>query len=720
MDQLLYQAVQLHQSGQLAEAERLYLQLQARMPADYRLLHLLALLRFQQGRHHEALQYGDAALKLQPAAAETISNRALSLQALGRSAEALAAFDRALALAPGHVQSWSNRGGALMALGRLAEALASFERAIALKPDFVPAWNNRGQALRATGRLEEAVASFDRAVALDPRYVEGFNERGLTLRELKQRDRALADFSHVVALDPNHAPGFNNRGATLWDMDRIDEAKADFDRAIALKPDFTEALDNRAQMMWARRGALAAAIADMESLVRHDPGAKFALGNLMHLKMYAGDWRDFETDKARLDEGMRAGRLVTEPFVYQGISQSPADLAACSRLYAAAQYPARPAQAPAVHSHERIRIGYVCGEFRRQATTYLAAGLFEHHDKSRFTITAFDNGASDGSDMRARLEAAFDKFVNISALSAADAARAVAAEGIDILVNLNGYFGKMRMDLFARRPAPVQVNYLGFPATLGADYIDYIVADRQVIPENEARFYAEKVAWLPHSYQPNDDKRAMGEQTTRAAHGLPEQAFVFCHFNYGWKLTPASFAGWMRILAQVPQSLLWLLESNDLFADNLRGAARSHGIDPARLVFAPQVTMEDHLARLRLGDLFLDSLPYGAHTTASDALWAGLPLVTQRGATFPGRVSASLLTAIGLPELITETQNDFEGLAVALANDPARLEALRQTLAANRATHPLFDTALYTRHLEAAYLRMQQQRGAPQSFAVPA
>jgi predicted O-linked N-acetylglucosamine transferase (SPINDLY family) len=404
------------------------------------------------------------------------------------------------------------------------------------------------------------------------------------------------------------------------------------------------------------------------------------------------------------------------------VSASPADLQSCSRIFAASLFPALESLPAVPRSHDRIRIGYVSGEFREQATAYLMAGLYELHDKSRFEIIALDNGGGDGSPMRRRLEAAFDRVLYINQMSDAEAAAAIQPAEIDILVNLNGYFGAPRMGVFARRPAPIQVNYLGFPATLGAPYIDYIIGDPVVIPDGEQRFYDEQVVWLPDSYQVNDSKRAIAPQIpSRSALGLPEDAFVFCNFNQSYKLTPDIFACWMRLLKQLDGSVLWLLTARLPFETNLAGQARSHGVDPGRIRFAASLPQEQHLARLKQADLFLDSLPYNAHTTASDALWAGLPLVTCRGTSFPGRVAASLLKAAGLPELVTENLQDYEKLALALARDKNRLSVLKQKLANNRLTCPLFDTGRFARNLESAYITMWQtwQKGeAPRGFAV--
>jgi predicted O-linked N-acetylglucosamine transferase (SPINDLY family) len=398
-------------------------------------------------------------------------------------------------------------------------------------------------------------------------------------------------------------------------------------------------------------------------------------------------------------------------------------LQACARIHAQDLYP----EVPNTPRHDpasrrvrgKIRLGYLSGEFRDQATAILMAGLYEQHDRERFEIIAVDNGSADASAMTQRLKAAFDGWIDIGGDRDADAAAKIRAAGIDILVNLNGYFGKHRMAVFAHRPAPLQVNYLGFPGTLGAPYMDYIIADATVIPEGEQRFYDEKVVTLPGCYQANDNKgRPTAPSPTRSEAGLPERGFVFCNFNQSYKLTPETFAGWMRILKQVDGSVLWLLQDTAPFAENILRHAGDHGVAPERILFAPNLPPAQHLARMKLADLFLDGLPYNAHTTGSDALWAGLPLLTRRGTAFAGRVAASLLTAAGLPELVTQSAEAYESLAVTLATDPAALGALKARLSHDC---PLFDTGLFRRNIEAAYLRMWETWLAgekAESFAV--
>ena len=367
-------------------------------------------------------------------------------------------------------------------------------------------------------------------------------------------------------------------------------------------------------------------------------------------------------------------------------------------------------------------VAYVSGELREQATSYLAAGLFECHDRNKFEILALSTGINDGSPMRRRLEAAFDSIVDVQLESDRTVAELIRRREVDILVNLNGFFGVERTGIFALRPCPIQVNYLGYPGTMGADYIDYVIADKFVIPMDKHEHYAEKVVYLPETYQVNDRKRRVSDRpVTRAEFGLPELGFVFCCFNNSHKLTPSMFAIWMRLLSQIDGSVLWLLEANDAVNTALKRAAEERGVSGTRIMFAPFADLAEHLARQRLADLFLDTLPHNAHTTASDALWVGLPVLICMGSTFAGRVAGSLLHSAGVPDLITHSLEEYEAVALRLAREPALLRTLKARLARNRDTCPLFDTARFTRHIEAAYMDMwqRQQSGKPPvSFVV--
>ena len=679
----LSEAIALHQRGQLDAAAARYAAVLAAAPAHFAAMHLLGVVRHQQGRDRESVDLIGAALRIEPNDAAAHANLGLALRQLGRIDEALACHDRALALKPDYAQAHNNRGNALRDLGRHAEALASYDRALALLPDYANALKNRGDTLLDLNRPAEALASYDRALALRPDDAGMGNDRGIALGELGRHAEAVAAFDGVLARNPDYAEARANRANALLDLKRYEEAAGCF-----------------------------------ATLVERAPHYPFARGQLLHSRMLCCDWTGFDELAAAVRDDVRAGRQSAEPFGWQGVSDSPADLRRCAEIFAAAHFPA--AAAPLWrgerYAHERIRVGYLSGEFRQQATSILMAGVFEAHDRDRFELVAFDNGWDDGSAIRARLAGAFDQIVDIGRQSDLDAATLIRRREIDILVNLNGYFGRGRQGVFARRPCPVQVNYLGFPGTLGADYIDYLIADVHVIPPGEEAFYTERVVRLPDCYQANDRRRPIAEVTpTRAEAGLPETGFVFCCFNNNYKIVPAVFALWMRLLARVEGSVLWLFEDNPAAARNLRREAARHGIAPERLVFAPRLPPDSHLARHRLADLFVDTLPYNAHTTASDALWAGLPVLTCMGSAFPGRVAGSLLRAAGLPELVTASLAEYEALALRLATTPSLLADYRARLAAQRASCPLFDTDRFRRHIEAAYVEMvaRQRRGEP-------
>ena len=725
-------------------------------PKDAPILYGLGLSLEAIGKFEEAIAHYDRALELAPRLPDGWDTRGNALHALKRDGEALASYDKALSINPTSARTHYNRGIALAAMKRHEEAIASYDHALGADPKMSVAWTNRGSSLIALRRLPEAIKSFDAALAIDEDSVTAltgkaaaFHYRGdyqhslsicaqalarqpkathpllvkaQNLYAMAQNAQALAAFDAVLAIQPDDADAWNGRGAVLHTLGRYDDALASFERALTARPDFPDALNSHALLLKVHRGDYGIALTELKRSLALDPAQPFIPGELLHLKMQAGDWSSLAEEKTRLDEGVRAGLPIVRPFIYQAVSDNPADLQKCARIFSGRLFADRGRSVFEVRSHKKIRLGYVSGEFKEHATADLMAGLYERHDRDRFEVIAIDNTGPNDSPMRKRLEAAFDQMLDISQLGDEESSQLIRSQEIDILINLNGYFGAPRTALFAQRSAPIQVNYLGFPGTLGAAFMDYIIADRIVIPEQDKVFYDEKVVWLPHSYQANDDRRAVPALApTRADAGLPENAFIFCSFNQSYKLTPDTFASWMRILKATPGSVLWLLDGLAPLADNLRPAAEQLGVSGHRILFAPFVAAEKHRERLACANLFLDSLPCNAHTTASDALWAGLPLLTCRGSSFSGRVAASLLQAIGLPELITETSEQFESLAIRLAKASDELNALRMKLRANRLDAPLFNTDLFRTQIEAAYTRMWDRFAnglPPDHFAV--
>lgn len=618
---------------------------------------------------------------------------------------ALAAWPDKLARGAGW---WFRHGRALRMLGRHEEALRSLGSALALDNGHVDAREALGNSLFTLGEHAHALAAYDRVLAREPARIDSLYNRGLALLRLHRPAEALVAFEALLQFTPDDAAAHVGRGNALLDLRRLKAADRAYRDALRLRPDDPEALHNLGVVLQELRLPDQAAAA-FEQVVRLAPGYLQVDGKLLHARMQACDWHDQGALLARVEAGLAQGEPLIDPFVYQGVSQRPDLQHACARLAAARH--AQPAERRlggdrCPRPGQRLRVGYVSGEFRQQATSVLMAELFECHDRQHVELIAFDNGWDDGSALRRRVLGAFDQVVGIANLPDLDAARAVREREVDILVDLNGYFGLARPGLFGWRPSPIQVNYLGFPGTTGAAWMDYILADRWVIPPGDERHYTEQVVRLPGCYQPNDSqRRAPPCRLTRSDAGLPEDGLVFCCFNNTYKVTPAVFAVWMSLLRQLAGSVLWLLGDNRAAEDNLRRSAVAHGVSPQRLVFAPRTELPEHLARHALADLFLDTLPCNAHTTASDALCAGLPLLTCTGATFSGRVASSLLHAIGLEELIVADLAAYERLALRLATHPRELAALRARLAA-ASDASLFGSRELSRHLETAFQRM--------------
>ncbi|BAI71349.1 hypothetical protein AZL_007110 [Azospirillum sp. B510] len=653
-----------------------------------------------------------------PQSAEHWYNLACVLEAGGRAAEAAGAARIAVALDPAEAANWLALGNAAQAAERREEAWRetawrAAAAAVRLAPSDPAARNNLANALRSLGRLRDAVVEYRAALALQPDFPVAEINLALALSILREAEGALAVLRGLTARQPANDEAWRRMGRVLVDAVRPDLAVAALRNAIVLLPGDPE---SHADL------AMAAAMCDWSGqsaeacrrVLRLAPGHAAALGQLFRQQRALCDWRGLDGLEALLLRRAREGAEGVSPFDLLSCDSSLADqMAVAARWAAAKSRDAVPVNMPAAipsaaaSADRRLRVGYLSSDFREHAMGHLMVDALETHDRSRFAVTAYSTGIDDGSALRRRFERSLERFVDLRRHSDADAAAVIAADGVDILVDLTGFTTFSRTAILAARPAPVQVNWLGYPGTLGASFVDYILADPTVILPGEERFFTERVVRLPDCYQPNDRRRVIADATpSRAACGLPEDGFVFCCFNSTHKLTPALLDGWARILAAVPDSLLWLYAGNPQAADNLRREGEARGNDPRRLVFAAPLPHAEHLARHRLADLFLDTLPYNAHTTASDALWAGLPVLTRRGTTFAGRVAASLLRAAGLPELIVEDQQAYEAAAISLARSPGRLRDLRHRLARALPTCPLFDTPRFTRHLEAAYRAM--------------
>jgi protein O-GlcNAc transferase len=674
-------------------------------------------------RHDAALETIDDLIAKFPTLAEAWLGRSNVLFSVARYSEALSSAERALALKPDFADAWQARGNALHELKRHNEALVAFDKAVALHPDFTGAWHGRGNALYELKLHDEALVAYDKALALAPDLTEAWLGRGYALIELRRNREALSAFDRAEAYMPNLVEAWLGRGSAFYALNRYGEALAAYSKALTLKPNLPEALRNCGNA-YVQLKELDKALRAYDRALAIKPDFKLTKGGRLHVKLQLSDWTNLNAEISDVIASVRAHETPIAPFEFLAVSSSPADQLLCAKQNIADYRSFPAASRRETYAHERLRIGYFSADLRNHPVGQLAVGLFEAHDKSHFETIALSFGPDDGSDLRRRIKSAVEHFIDAENMSDADLAALIRRREINMLIDLTGFTMHSRFSVLARRAAPIQVNFLGYSGTMGADCVDYIIADRTVIPEDHFRFYSEQVVWLPDTFQPNDSKRSITERKpSRSECGLPESGFIFCCFNNTYKITPEVFAVWMRLLARTEGSVLWLAETNSTATQNLRREAKARGISPERLIFAPKMPLAaDHLARHRQADLFLDTLPYNAHTTASDALWAGLPVLTYLGETFAGRVAASLLKAIGVPELITTSLEDYEALALRLARDPALLGTIKDKLLRNRDTSPLFDTARFTRHLEAAYSTMwhRYQSGGepPRAFAV--
>lgn len=680
----LTRALELQRQGRLTEAQRLCEEVLKIKPRNFFALHWSGMIAAQTGDLPRAIELIGRAVESHPqhvAAHEAHDHLGRAWLGLRQWDAALASFDRAIRSKGDYAQAHFDRGNVLCQLRRWREALASYDAAVAIQSGHAASYAGRANVLRELNDLEAALESCDRALALDARCAEAYATRGNVLHQLFRPEEALAMHDQAVAHRPDFAAAYANRGNVLNTLQRYREAVESYDRAIALgfEP------------------------ARLQSL-------------RLHSRIRICDWSDLDADVARLIDGIERGQAAANPFVVLSVSGSAELQLKAARLWLRCEVPARGAQAPSLAVHDRIRVGYFSADFHDHATTYLARELFESHDRDRFEVSAFSFGPESSHPMRQGLKRSFEHFLDCRTRTDEDIVRLARGMEIDIAVDLKGFTEGARPGIFALRAAPLQVSFLGYPGTSGADYMDYLVADHTLIPEEFHRHYTEKIIYLPQSYQVNDSKRFISPRPfTRQQLGLPSAGFVFCSFNASYKVQPALFDRWMRILNRVPGSVLWLLGDPPDVVTNLRREASARGVVPNRLVFAPRVPLCEHLARHRMADLFLDTLPCNAHTTASDALWAGLPLLTVTDEAFASRVAASLLRSVSLPELVSSTVADYEGLAVELATHPAKLERLRAKLAANRLSQPLFDGVLFARRLEHAYrvIHDRSRRGLP-------
>ncbi|MBF0161668.1 MAG: tetratricopeptide repeat protein [Magnetococcales bacterium] len=746
----------LASQGKREEAIAAFQKVLAIQPNHHEVLYHLGNCFREQQKRKEAIACFQKALALQPDLFDVHNSLGNLLLAEGQLAEAIASYRRAVAICPTHQNAYTNLGNALIEQGNGEEAIRCHQRALEIQPNLCEAHNGLGNALKLQGKHEEAILCFQRAAAINPAYFTAYHNQGVTLQLVGRLEEAIECYRKVLAVQPLSHETYNNLGSALAAQGQMSEAIAYYQKALEIQPQFYQALGNigiarqksgdldgaialyrqaltisptdrtslcNLAFALQLQGDVAQSIAHYQQVLDMAPEDPEAHGSVLHQMLQICDWRDFQGRLERMTAALHASKREVNPFILLSLPSTPKEQYDCAVLSSQAKYTVQ-RNLVAGRSYElqpkRLKIGYLSADYQDHATTHLIAELFELHDRDRFEVIAYSYGQDDGLSMRRRVMAACDQFVDLLTLSHQASAQRILEDGVHILLELKGFTKDSRLEIPAFRPAPIQVSWLGYPGTVGAPFIDYVLTDPFVTPPGFEGDFTEKIVRLDGCYQPNDRQRPIAPHTpSRRECGLPEEGFVFTCFNKNYKINPPIFDIWMRLLKKTPGSVLWLFESNHWVVENIRREAEQRGVESSRIYFAPKMPPNQHLARYRRADLVLDTFPYTSHTTGSDALWAGCPLLTYAGQTFASRVAGSLLVNVGLPELVTYSLEEYEALALELAHDPARLAALRQRLNDNLAASPLFDSPRFTRSLEASYEAMWQQYVTRKRLGLP-
>ena len=665
---------------------------------------LLGQLYSSHKKPDQAIECLNKAIELQPDNPELYSALSAELLQDDKADQAIECLKKAVKLNPNDATSYFNMGIMLQAEDNFKAAIESYQKSVSIQPDNAEAFNNMGVLQNRIGNPDAALTNYQRAIQINPDYANAYENKGNALKDKGDQDASIKCYQQALLIRPSNADAYFNMGIAQRIKGDLDEAITSFKRALKINPEYAEVYYYMG-VTYTNIGNLDAAITNYKQAVKLNPDCESARVQQLHLQAHICDWASIVENHTDTHNLGTLNQHV-DPFALLAMEDAPLRHRLRSEVFATNCSPndrlslrRKPTQKP-----NRLRIGYFSADFHNHATLYLMARLFEAHDSTKFEIYAYSFGPDDNGKMRQRLVKAVDVFRDVREISDKDISWLAQKDKLDIAVDLKGYTQHGRPGIFYYRAAPIQISYLGYPGTTGAAAMDYIIADKVVIPKQFETAYSESIIHLPHSYQVNDNTRVISASTpTKSEIGLPENGFIFCCFNSNYKISPSEFNIWMRLLTEVKGSVLWLLRSNQWAERNLRVEAENRGISATRLVFAEPIPQAEHLARLKLADLFIDTFNVNAHTTASDALWAGLPVITKLGNGFPARVAGSLLTAIDLPELITENEQEYEALILKLATNPERFLQIKEKLALSRLSKPLFNTELFTKHLENGY-----------------
>ena len=692
---------------------------------DYVEAHLsLGIIYQKLGKLNEAVKSYKTVLEIKPDFADAHYSLGVTLQKLNKLDEAVKSYQKALVIKPEFSEAYNNLGITLKELGQLDAALIQYKKALAINPNYAEAHLNIGLIYQKNGQIDKAIKCYKKSLAIQPNFATAHNNLGNIFMSLGQLNNAVESYKIAMGINPEHAEAHNNHGIALSSLNQQSAALRSYGKAISIKKNFAAAYFNRAELL-VNLNRFDDALIDYKSTININPDTDFALGNFLHTKMHLCIWNNLPTTLSKIIEKINSGKKIIEPFPLLALIDDPKIQKKASEIYAKEKYLIKHIlpKLEKNSTHEKIRLGYFSADFREHPVANLTAELYETHDRKKFEIYAFSFGLDTNDEMNLRIKAGVDHFFDVHMMSHKEVAILSRSYEIDIAINLGGYTKDARTEIFAIQAAPVQVNYLGYSSTMGVNYMDYLIADPIVIPENQLDYYSENIAYLPYSFMPNDTKRKTSNRIfTREEVGLPINGFVFCCFNNHYKITPNIYSQWMRVLAKVDGSVLWLTEGNNIANNNLKEEAKKHNINENRIIFASRLTLrEDHLNRIQLADLFLDTFPCNAHATCSDALQMGLPVLTCKGYSFASRIAASLINSINLPELITNSQEQYELLAIDLGKNQEKLKTIKEKLNNNLPNSPFCNTQLYTQNLESAYLSMYekcQNRIAPEHIYV--
>tara|TARA_Y100000590_G_scaffold326674_1_gene370765 strand:+ start:131 stop:2200 length:2070 start_codon:yes stop_codon:yes gene_type:complete len=671
------EAINFHKKGDLLNANNILLEILKESPKDVDVLHLLGIIAFQTRRYKQSIEYINKAINVNKNIPELYKNLSIVYKEINEHDYALKYCDEAIKLNPNYAEAYNNKGHILISKKQHTLAIENWEKALQIKPDYAEVLNNLGNVYTQIDKINTALDYYNKSIKLNPNFPNVYINRAYILKDLKKYDLALEDCNRAIKLKPDFAEAYNNKAIILREMKNMENAYENYMKAYEIKPDL-----------------------------------EFLIGSLMYTKLNLGIWNDFEKNVKSIEGKIIKGEIAIHPFSSLLLYDSPDLQKISSEVFLKKNYKSKLKGKifDKKNNNKKIHIGYYSSDFCLHPVSCLIANLLELHDKSQFELFGFYFGPDKNDEMLKRISRTFNNFYDVRNKTDKEITELSKKLNIDIAIDLMTYTEKNRFGIFIEKCAPIQVNFLGYPGTSAANCIDYIVADKILIPPENQKNYSEKIIYLPDTYQPNDSNKKISDKIfTKDQLKLPENNFIFCCFNKNQKINPRIFTIWINILKKVNNSVLWLLEENQTFVNNIKKECDKKNINSERIIFAKRMNLSDHLARHKLADLFLDTIPYGAHTTCSDALWAGLPVLTKIGSTFASRVSASLLKAINLDELITNSEKDYENLAVEFALNPKKLSNIKKKLSINIGKEPLFNTKLFTKNIESAYKQIYQR-----------